>query len=527
MAHSTHKPVLLLIRDGWGENHNPAHDAFNAVKLAKTPVCSALSAQWPRSEIFACGPDVGLPEGVMGNSEVGHQNIGAGRIVDQEIVRIDKAIGDRAFLDNEVLQAAFSRAGNGALHLIGLASDAGVHSMLPHLYSLLRHAKSAGLERVFLHLLMDGRDAPPKSGLGYLREVEKHCAEIGIGVVATVAGRFWAMDRDNRWDRVEKAYNCMTHNGGAEVPAAGSAEAAIQHCYDNPLDSSRDSDEFVVPTRICAADGTPVGLIGDGDAVIFFNFRGDRPRELTRAFISDGFDHFPRGPKLDLYYATLTDYEKGLCPNVLFPKPPKMANVLGMYVAAKGIAQFRCAETEKYPHVTFFFNDYRDEPFPGEDRVMIPSPQDVPTYDRKPEMSAHGICDAAEKAILSGRYGLLVVNFANPDMVGHTGSLEAAIAAVETVDYCVGRLVAAIEKMDGRALITADHGNADQMWNPDVDAPHTQHTLNPVEVLVVGRDLKGRSLRHSGRLADIAPTLLAMMDLPQPREMTGQSLIAD
>ncbi len=527
MAVPSLKPVLLLIRDGWGENHNSAHDAYNAVKLARTPVCSALSKEWPRTEILACGPDVGLPEGVMGNSEVGHQNIGAGRIVDQEIIRIDKAINEDAFRDNDVLKSAFSRASKGALHLIGLASDAGVHSMLPHLYGLLRHAKAAGIERVFLHLLMDGRDAPPKSGVGYIREVEAQCAAIGVGVVATVAGRFWAMDRDHRWDRVEKAYNCLTDNGDEAIPTALSAEAAVQGYYDNPLDSSRDSDEFVVPTRICSGDGKPLGLVSDGDAVIFFNFRGDRPRELTRAFIDDAFDAFPRSHKLDVYYATLTDYQKGLCPNVLFPKPPKMRNVLGMLVADKGIAQFRCAETEKYPHVTFFFNDYRDEPFPGEDRVMIPSPQDVPTYDSKPEMSAAGICDAAEKAILSGRYGLLVVNFANPDMVGHTGSLKAAIAAVEIVDTCVGRLVAAIEKMDGRALITADHGNADQMWNPDVDAPHTQHTLNPVEVLVLGREMKGRTLRPAGRLADIAPTLLQMMELPQPREMTGQSLIAD
>lgn len=527
MADSTYKPVLLLIRDGWGENHNPQHDAFNAVKLAKTPVCSALAAEWPRTEILACGLDVGLPEGVMGNSEVGHQNIGAGRIVDQEIVRIDKAIGTPSFFENVVLQAAFAPAKSGALHLIGLASDAGVHSMLPHLYSLLRHAKSARIGRVFLHLLMDGRDTPPKSGIGYVREVERNCAEIGVGKVASVAGRFWAMDRDNRWDRVEKAYNCLTGNGGGGVPTAPSAEAAVLHAYDNPLDSSRDSDEFVLPTRICGADGKPVALVSDGDAVIFFNFRGDRPRELTRAFISDDFDKFPRDRKLDIYFATLTDYEKGLCPNVLFPKPPKMSNVLGMYVAGKGIPQFRCAETEKYPHVTFFFNDYRDEPFPGEDRVMIPSPKEVATYDLKPEMSARGVCDAAEKAILSGRYGLLVVNFANPDMVGHTGSLSAAIAAVETVDECVGRLVAAIEKMDGRAVIAADHGNADQMWNPEANSPHTQHTLNPVEVLVVGRGMKGRTLHSNGRLADIAPTVLQLMELPQPKEMSGRSLIAD
>lgn len=517
---------MLVIRDGWGANHNAEHDAFNAIKLAETPCSDALSADWPRTELNASGLDVGLPSGVMGNSEVGHQNIGAGRIVDQEIVRIDKAFETGSIADNESLKAVFSntKEKGSALHLMGLASDAGVHSMLPHLYGLLQLAKEAGIDKVFIHAFMDGRDTPPKSGAGFLTELEAKCAEIGVGKIASISGRFWAMDRDNRWDRVEKAYNCLT--GRNIESTAKSAGEAIQHYYDNPTSPSQNSDEFALPTQILNEDGSPVGVIGNGDSVLFFNFRGDRPRELTRAFINDDFDGFDRGEKLDLHYATLTEYEKGLCPNIIFRKPAKMVNVLGSYVSEQGLKQFRCAETEKYPHVTFFFNDYRDEPFTGEDWQMAPSPKEVATYDQKPEMSAPEVCERTKAAILSGQYGFVLVNFANPDMVGHTGSLEAAKKACEVVDDCLKQLLEALDQVGGRALVTADHGNSDQMWNPEADAPHTQHTLNPVEAVIYGEGCQQLKLRGSGRLADIAPTVLELMGLEQPAEMTGESLIS-
>ena len=519
------KPVMLVIRDGWGVNHNSDHDSFNAIKLAATPHSDALSQDWPRTEIRACGLDVGLPAGVMGNSEVGHQNIGAGRIVDQEIVRIDKAFSSGTIAKNQALQAAFAhvKENASALHLMGLASDAGVHAMLPHLYGLLQLAKEAGIERVLVHAFMDGRDTPPKSGAGFLDQLSAKCLEIGVGRIASISGRFWAMDRDHRWDRVELAYNCLT--GRNVERTASSAAEAIQHYYANPLSQSQNSDEFVLPTQILDDSGHPVGKIQDQDSVLFFNFRGDRPRELTRAFINDEFDGFDRGKKLNIHYATLTEYEKGLCPNVIFPKPPKMVNVLGHYVSQKGLSQFRCAETEKYPHVTFFFNDYRDDPFPGEDWAMAPSPKEVATYDLKPEMSASEVCEKTEAAILSGKYAFILVNFANPDMVGHTGSLEAATKACEVVDQCLGTLLAAIDQVGGRAVVTADHGNSDQMWNPEADAPHTQHTLNPVEVVLYGSACRDLQLKADGRLADIAPTILGLMNLEQPEEMTGKSLI--
>jgi 2,3-bisphosphoglycerate-independent phosphoglycerate mutase len=529
-----YQPVLLVIRDGWGSNHNPAHDSVNAVKLAKVPVSNKLSAEWPRTEILACGLDVGLPPGVMGNSEVGHQNIGAGRIVDQELVRINKGIELGTIAASPVLKAAFDREkAGGALHLMGLVSEAGVHSMLEHLYGLLILAKKAGLKRVYIHAFMDGRDSAPTSGLGYVAAAEAKCKELGLGQIASVCGRYWAMDRDKRWDRVQKAYDVLT--GRNLTLTAISAEAAVAGYYTHPSQETMKGDEFVEPTAIVdPMTQKPIGLIKNGDAVIFFNFRGDRPREITRAFIDDVFKGFDRGPKLDLYYATMTNYEEGLCPNVLFDKPPKMPDILGSYVASKGIAQFRCAETEKFPHVTFFFNDYREEPFPGEERAIIPSPRLLPdgsplsTYDQFPEMSAYGVRDAAKDAILSKKYGLIVVNFANPDMVGHTGSLPAVIKACETVDACLGELLTALDSVGGAAVITADHGNADQMWDFESNSPHTRHTLNPVEVVMYGHDLQKAKLRQDhGRLADLAPTLLQLMGLPKPAAMTGQSLIAE
>jgi 2,3-bisphosphoglycerate-independent phosphoglycerate mutase len=445
--------------------------------------------------------------------------------VDQEIVRIDKGFREGTVMGNPVLQEAFENAKREgvALHLMGLVSDAGVHAMLEHLYGLLRLAKEAGLTRVCIHAFTDGRDTPPESGLGYVQALEAACKEIGIGEVVSISGRFWAMDRDLRWDRVEKAYNCLT--GRALERTAGSAEEAIKSYYATPLDANRKGDEFIPPTTIVGEDGTARGVIGDGDSVIFFNFRGDRPREITRAFIEDGFDGFDRGEKLNLVYVTMTEYQKGLCDRVLFMKPAKMPDILGTVVADRGLSQFRCAETEKFPHVTFFFNDYREEPLPGEDRGLIQSPKDVSTYDQKPEMSAPGVRDATCEAIRSGKYALVVVNFANADMVGHTGSKEAAVAACEVVDACVGDILKAVDETGAAAVITADHGNSDQMWVPETQSPHTAHTLNPVELVIYGKDCEGLSLKQDGRLADIAPTVLHLMGIPQPAAMTGSCLI--
>lgn len=518
-------PVVLLIRDGWGENHDSSQDACNAVKLAATPNADRLRQEWPRTEIRAGGRDVGLPGGIMGNSEVGHQNIGAGRIVDQEIVRIDKAVEEGRLTENETLRKAFAnvKSKGGRLHIMGLVSDAGVHAMLTHLYGLLRAAGESGISEVFVHAFTDGRDTGPFTGIGFLRQVEAEMRKLGIGRIATVCGRYWSMDRDNRWDRVRRAYDCLT--GRNVERTAASAEEALRRHYDEPESSGTQGDEFCPPTAVADESGTPFGRIADGDSVIFSNFRGDRPRELTRAFIETDFDAFDRGARPGIFFATMTEYQKGLCPNIVFSKPPKLEAILGDSVSRRGIAQFRCAETEKFPHVTFFFNDYREEPFAGEERTLVPSPQDCKTYDEKPEMSARGVCDAAAEAIRSGKYGLVVVNFANPDMVGHTGVLEATVRACEVVDGCVGELLEAVDEVGGRAVVTADHGNAEQMINPETGGAHTSHTLNPVEVIVYGKDCAHLELEETGRLGDIAPTLLALMKLPQPEPMTGRSLI--
>ncbi len=518
------KPVVLIIRDGWGENHNPAHDSFNAVKLAHAPVAHRLTQEYPRTEVLACGRAVGLPDEVMGNSEVGHQNIGAGRVVDQEIVRITKGFETGTIKENSVLREAFKRErAGGKLHLFGMVSDAGVHAMLEHLYGLIAIAKEEGLQRVFVHAFTDGRDTPPFSGKTYIQELEAKIKEYGVGKIATVSGRFWSMDRDLRWDRVQKAYDCMS--GRNIQRTAKTALEAIEHYYVNPFEPTCKGDEFILPTAIVGEDGKPVGTVENGDAVVFFNFRGDRPREITRAFTEDKFEGFDRGTKLDLYYATMTDYQKGLCPNLIYGKPPKMNDILASYIAGKGLTQFRCAETEKYPHVTFFFNDYREEPFPGEDRQIIQSPKDVSTYDQKPEMSARGVCDATKAAILSNKYDLVVVNFANPDMVGHTGNLQAAVKACEFVDGCVGELLSAVDAVNGVAVVTADHGNSEQLWEPSIQGAHTSHTLNPVELVIYGQTCKTLKLRDGGKLGDIAPTLLQLMGLEKPVAMTGVSLI--
>jgi 2,3-bisphosphoglycerate-independent phosphoglycerate mutase len=460
----------------------------------------------------------------MGNSEVGHQNIGAGRIVDQESVAITKQIRNGTFFDNGPLNEAVDRSlkSHGSVHLFGIVSDAGVHGLLEHLYACLELCKRKGQQKVYLHAFTDGRDTSPNSGLGYIRQIEKKMREIGVGQVATVTGRYWAMDRDNRWNRVEKVYRAITAGIGEKYP---SAEIAIQHYYDHPTEPNMSGDEFVAPSIICKDGQTPIATVKNGDSIIFYNYRGDRPRELTKAFVIPDFKGFDRGPQLDVFYCTMTAYEQGLPVHVAYPKPPKMVNILAEYLSDLGLKQFRCAETEKFPHVTFFFNDYREEPFPGEDRQIVPSPKDVTTYDQKPEMSTYAVCDEVVRRIESGNYDLIVVNFANGDMVGHTGVLPAAIKAVEVVDQCVGKILDALQKVGGSAIVTADHGNCEQMIDPTTGGPHTAHTTYDVELIVVADQAKGKKLNSSGRLADIAPTVLKLMGLPQPKEMSGKSLL--
>lgn len=526
---TSRKPVLLIIRDGWGKNPDPKQNDTNAVFRAHKPCDDLLHARYPHTLVRASGLDVGLPDGVMGNSEVGHENIGAGRIVDQELVRLNKLFSEGRLATNAVWRAAIERVKSrpGArLHLMGIVSDAGVHGMLEHLYGILRQAKADGLgtNQVFIHAFTDGRDTPPHSGLGYVKQVDEQCAKIGVGKIATVCGRFYAMDRDNRWERVSKAYWMLT--GKQSLATAPNAATAVQQYYDKPSNDSQKGDEFIVPTWIVGSDGKPLATIADGDAIVFYNYRGDRPREITKAFVIDGFKDFDRGAKLDLYYATMTEYESGLPVNVISPKPEPLKNILGKVVSDAGLAQFRCAETEKNPHVTFFFNNYRKDPFPGEERACPPSPK-VATYDLQPEMSASEVTKTAKAAIESGKYALIVVNFANPDMVGHTGSLPAAIKAVEATDRGVSELLEALAKVGGRAVIGADHGNAEQMWDPVANGPHTSHTLNLVEFFVVGDGFEAgkTKMRNGGRLADIAPTVLHLMGLPKPAEMTGESLV--
>jgi 2,3-bisphosphoglycerate-independent phosphoglycerate mutase len=525
MPPSIKRPALLVVRDGWGANPYPEWNHANAVYLARKPVDDRLMASYPHVQIHTSGEDVGLPAGVMGNSEVGHQNIGAGRIVDQEIMRITRSIRDGAFFENPVLREGLSAAKSrgGGVHIMGLCSDAGVHSVLEHADALLEACRRAGVpgDRVFFHAFGDGRDSPPESGKDYITAVEREMVRVGVGRVATVCGRYYAMDRDDRWDRVEKAYRLLTEGKGHRVR---SAVEAFTRYYAKPTDSSRHGDEFIEPTVVLGPDGNAPPVIRDGDAVIFFNFRGDRPRELTKAFTLESFPFraagrdgverelgFPRVRKPDLFFVTMTEYEEGLPVRVLFRKPEKMRNILGAFLSERGVRQFRIAETEKYAHVTFFFNDYRDEPFPGEMHFMAPSPRDVSTYDQKPEMSARAITDELLKRLAQDAFDVCVINYANGDMVGHTGVLEAAIRAVETVDGCVGRIVDATLARGGCAIVTADHGNCEQMIDPATGKPHTAHTTYDVELIVVDDARSGRSLRTGGRLADIAPTLLEMM----------------
>ena len=527
------KPVVLIVRDGWGQNPYPEWDKANAIVQATIPVSDALMEKYPNVLIKTSGEDVGLPVGVMGNSEVGHQNIGAGRIVDQEVMRITRAIREGVFFENKVLLGTLEhiRKTGGKLHILGLMSDGRVHSDLEHALSVVDLYKDSGLpaDRLVIHAITDGRDTSPNGGLAYVQKVQDKLNSAGVGRIGTVVGRFYAMDRDLRWERVQSAYDALTKGAGRTATSAGEA---IQAYYDNPTEPSRKGDEFIEATSIIP-EGQSAATIGDGDAVVFINYRGDRTREITKAFVYDeqawasidggGFD---RGRKIDdLYYATMTGYETGLPVEVIFEKPPKMPNILGQVVSDQGLNQFRCAETEKYPHVTFFFNDYRDDPFPGQSQDMAQSPRDVSTYDQKPEMSAAEVMQFVLNEIESGRSELLIVNFANGDMVGHTGVLEAAVKAVQTVDACVGKIVDATLEAGGSLVITADHGNCEQMINPETGGPHTAHTTYDVPLIVVEPGLEGKKLREGGRLADIAPTVLALMGLEKPSEMTGKSLL--
>ena len=511
------KPYVLIIRDGWGHNPNPAEDEYNALKCANTPTDDMLMSEYPHCLINTSGEDVGLPDGTMGNSEVGHQNIGAGRIVPQESVRLSMTIRDGSFFKNEefLKMIDFVKKNNGKMHVMGLCSDIGVHSLLYHLYGLLELAKKNKLEQVYIHAFTDGRDSPPDSGAGYIADIEKKAKEIGIGKIASIMGRFYAMDRDSRWDRVQKAYECMRFSKGNK---ATSASKAIAESYKNQV-----TDEFIEPTSIVDENNNPIATISDGDGVVFFNFRGDRPREITRAFVSPDFKDFPRNTKADLYFVCMTEYDATIQAPVAFPKPPKMKNTLGAYWSSLGLKQFRCAETEKYAHVTFFFNDYTEKPFPGEDRQIVPSPR-VRTYDLKPEMSAYEVCDVVLERLESNKYDVMVINFANPDMVGHTGVMSAAIKAAEVVDECVGKILAKVKELGGAAIITADHGNSEKMWDLETNQPFTSHTTGDVPLIVFDERNKTRKLRSGGKLADLGPTLLEMMEIPQPEEMTGESL---
>lgn len=514
-----HKPYVMIIRDGWGHNPRPEEDKFNAVKCAQTPVDDMLMSEYPNTLIETSGEDVGLPDGTMGNSEVGHQNIGAGRIVFQDSVKITHQIRTGEFFENETLLKAVNNArdNNSKLHLMGLCSDIGVHSLLPHLYGLLEMAKRSGLEDVYLHAFMDGRDSPPTSGAGYLNDIENKMSEIGTGKIATISGRFYAMDRDNRWERVQLAYDCLTTGKGG---TAKTAAEAMKASY-----SKEETDEFVKPLCIVDDGGKPLALIEDGDSVVFFNFRGDRPREITRAFVEgDSFKGFERQARPKVYYVCMTEYDATIPAPVAFPKVTSMPNIGGELFAELGLKQFRCAETEKYAHVTFFFNGGREAPFENEDRQIIPSPK-VQTYDLQPEMSAYEVCNEVLTRLDSQKYDVIIVNFANPDMVGHTGVLEAAVKAAVAVDECVGKILDKVRHLGGSAVVLADHGNFSRMWDFENDMPHTAHTVGKVPFIVFDDRYKGRKLRDGGRLADAIPTMLDMMGIEKPEEMTGLSLI--
>ena len=500
------RPVLLCIMDGFGKNESTYG---NAIAAARKPNLDKIVSENPMTFIGASGLDVGLPDGQMGNSEVGHTNIGAGRVVYQELTRITKSIQDGDFFTNEALVGAMEncKKNSSALHLMGLMSDGGVHSHNTHLYGIMELAKRSGVDKVYIHCFMDGRDVPPTSGKDYLAELYEKCDEIGVGEIATVMGRYYAMDRDNRWERVVKAYKAMTEGEGVKFDCACKM---MEESYANDV-----TDEFIVPA--VSEKAVPVK---DNDSIVFFNFRPDRAREITRAFVDPAFSGFEREQLKGLYYVCMTQYDATM-PNVHVAfKPESLENTFGEYISDKGLKQLRIAETEKYAHVTFFFNGGVEKQYPGEDRILVKSPA-VATYDLQPEMSAYEVTDKLLAAIDSDKYDAIILNYANCDMVGHTGVFDAAVKAVEAVDTCVGKIVDAVAAKGGVTLITADHGNADKMYEAD-GSPFTAHTTNPVPFIVVGYPCE---LREGGRLCDIAPTMLKIMGLEQPKEMTGVSII--
>lgn len=514
MTQAPISPVVLVILDGWG--YREGTDG-NAVAAAKAPIMNTLWATYPRTLIRTSGKDVGLPDGQMGNSEVGHLNIGAGRVVPQELVRISDAVEDGTLLTNPALVSVCSkvRETGGKLHLVGLCSEGGVHSHIDHLLGVLDLAKQQGVSDTCLHVVTDGRDTRPTDGVGAVQTIQNYLETIGHGRIVTISGRYYSMDRDRRWDRVQKAYEVMTVDG------QGDGRTALQILQDAYAQGV--TDEFVMPTRVAP------GAVEPGDGVIFFNFRPDRARQLTQAFVDPSFNGFERSLIQPLSFVTFTQYDQSLPVLVAFA-PQNLDNILGQVISQHGLRQFRTAETEKYAHVTYFFNGGIEEPFDGEDRELIPSPQ-VPTYDRAPSMSAEKVTDSVVAAVEKGIYSLVVVNYANPDMVGHTGNMEATVEALETVDRCLGRLLESVTRMGGTTLITADHGNAEVMWDEEKH-PWTAHTTNPVPFILIegeGRKIAGHGgdaqLREGGRLCDIAPTILEILKLPQPSEMTGKSLL--
>ena len=508
-------PLVLLVLDGFGISDDREH---NAIALARTPVYDSLLARYPSAQLIASGEAVGLPAGQMGNSEVGHTNMGAGRVVYQDLTRIDKAIREGELDANPVLNAAIARCSDGrsALHFIGLLSDGGVHSHQRHLHAMIALAARHGVPRLFVHAITDGRDASPAGSLNYIPQLQQVLDEAGTGQIASVTGRYYAMDRDKRWERTRLAYDAIV-GGVSATPAA------------NPLDAVRASqqagitDEFITPIVVVQADGAPVGPIRDGDSVVFFNFRADRARQLTRAIAFADFDGFGRGTWPSVYYTTMTVYDRTFGLPVVF-EPQTFSGNFADVLAANGRSNLRLAETEKYAHVTYFFNCGREEPYPREDRLLIPSQKQVPTYDLMPEMSAPGIAAALVADIGTATHDVVICNFANADMVGHTGNVPATIAAVETLDRCLGQILEALKKAGGTAIITADHGNAEQMWDRELNAPHTAHTSNPVPVILCGEAFVGGRLRN-GTLRDVAPTLLELLGLARAPEMTGASLI--
>ena len=504
------KVTMLMILDGFGINEN---EKSNAVKMANTPNIDKLMKTCPTTKMYTSGLNVGLPDGQMGNSEVGHTNIGAGRIVYQELTRITKSIEEGDFFSNPELVEAIEncKKNNSNLHVLGLLSDGGVHSHIRHLFAVLELAKRKDFENVYVHCFMDGRDTPPTSGESYIMSLEEKMKEKGVGKIASISGRFYAMDRDKRWNRVQKAYDAIVNGEGIK---ATSAISAIEGSYQKEV-----FDEFVEPTVICNGE-EPVAKIEENDSVIFFNFRPDRAREITRTLVDKDFNEFET-KKMDLYFVCFTNYDETM-PNVHIAfKKEVLHNTFGEVVSKAELTQLRIAETEKYAHVTFFFNGGEEKQYPGEDRILVPSPK-VETYDLKPEMSAYEVTDKVVDAINSRKYDCIILNYANPDMVGHTGSLEAAIKAIEAVDECVGRVAEAIKNNEGTMLITADHGNAEQMLDYKTGEPHTAHTTNPVPLILVGRE---NAKLKEGKLADLAPTMLELMGLDKPEEMTGESIL--